>query len=696
MEPINVNLSCDIQQPVKVRYLDGYFFSKDSAGHKINVDVFDNGVPVSVGGSVSAEVIRSDGETVPVTGAVSENRAYVILPQAAYAVVGAVQITIKVTEGATIVTIACFVAYVHESDTEITVDPGTIIPSIQALISQIETAVASIPADYSSLWTSLAPAFSTSTAYAVGQYVTNSGVLYRFTTAHPAGTWNSAHVTAVNLGAEVSALKSALDYSELENPVQLSGWTTGGFSGDVGETITFNTTAQWQRGSFQPVYGKSYKIQFTNRTGISARSYVYAVDADGKILYKYADMPGQQSTSQLYTFILTFPADVVTVWVCGKNATGLVLLVYRLDPTTKVDDLQEEINEMNNVSDYNHGKFVTRKGDFISYYTGGNASYDGGANLGENTKYSYVLSMFDALAAMDNTHITKNVLGQASGTDENGNAYYLYEYVFSPHAYTGALSLDKTPVILIDACIHGFEKNSVYGLYYFLYDLINNYSNDTTLMAIRDNVIIKAIPVVNPYGFDRNYYYNANDVNINRNFAASDWTKIVGSETNNSGDEPFDQPESAIIRDWVNANKTNLMAYFNLHTNGMYYVQAYSDCNSLMPKFGRTNNDAYYGRLANVTKRHIQAQSTRIPGMYNGLPSGEFYGKYQTETGQTGTAAVWAAEIAKVVSMTFEVFNGIKINNVVIMEIYHGETKKLCSEMIGNITAQTIYEYSES
>ena len=211
MEPINVNLSCDLQHPVKVRYLDGYFFSKDSAGHKINVDVFNNGVPVSVGGSVSAEVVRSDGETVPVTGAVSENRAYVILPQAAYAVVGAVQITIKVTEGTTIVTIACFVAFVHESDTEITVDPGTIIPSIQALISQIETAVASIPADYSSLWTSLAPAFSTSTAYAVGQYVTNSGVLYRFTTAHPAGTWNSAHVTAVNLGSDISALKSAFD-----------------------------------------------------------------------------------------------------------------------------------------------------------------------------------------------------------------------------------------------------------------------------------------------------------------------------------------------------------------------------------------------------------------------------------------------------------------------------------------------------
>lgn len=277
MEPINVNLSCDIQQPVKVRYLDGYFFSKDSAGHRINVDVFDNGVPVSVGGSVSAEVVRSDGETVPVTGAVSENRAYVILPQAAYAVVGAVQITIKVTEGTTIVTIACFVAYVHESDTEIIVDPGTIIPSIQALISQIETAVASIPADYSSLWTSLAPAFSTSTAYAVGQYVTNSGVLYRFTTAHPAGTWNSAHVTAVNLGSDISALKSATkvyDAVEIATFTDSGSYSIGAVGSVVGDpTLSASSTMLCYKFSCSPGDVFEFDIYGSGTSSGGARGY---------------------------------------------------------------------------------------------------------------------------------------------------------------------------------------------------------------------------------------------------------------------------------------------------------------------------------------------------------------------------------------------------------------------------------------
>lgn len=40
------------------------------------------------------------------------------------------------------------------------------------------------------------PAFSTSKAYYVGDYVTYSGTVYKFITNHSAGVWNSAHVQA--------------------------------------------------------------------------------------------------------------------------------------------------------------------------------------------------------------------------------------------------------------------------------------------------------------------------------------------------------------------------------------------------------------------------------------------------------------------------------------------------------------------
>ena len=214
MAVIQTNLTCELQEPVKVRYLDGNLFSQDNQANQINVAVVDGGEPATISGTVTADVIRSDGGTVAVSGGtISGNVASISLPSAAYAVPGVVSIVMKLTTSGVITTIAAIVANVYKSSTETAIDPGTIIPSVTALISAIETAVASIPADYSSLWTSLAPAFSSSTAYVAGQYVTYNGGLYRFNTAHT-GSWASGDVSAVNIGGELSSLKSAFNYSD--------------------------------------------------------------------------------------------------------------------------------------------------------------------------------------------------------------------------------------------------------------------------------------------------------------------------------------------------------------------------------------------------------------------------------------------------------------------------------------------------
>lgn len=214
MAVVVTNLVCELQEAVKVRYLDGNLFSLDNQGNQINVEVLDGGDPATISGSVSANVIRSDGGTVAVSpGSISDNVVSVILPQAAYAVPGVVSIVIKLTASGVVTTIAAIVANVYQSSTDTVVDPGTIIPSIQSLISSIETAVASIPADYSSLWTSLAPAFNSSANYVAGQYVTYNGGVYRFTTTH-SGTWSSSDVVAVNIGGDLSDLKSASNVND--------------------------------------------------------------------------------------------------------------------------------------------------------------------------------------------------------------------------------------------------------------------------------------------------------------------------------------------------------------------------------------------------------------------------------------------------------------------------------------------------
>ena len=350
-------------------------------------------------------------------------------------------------------------------------------------------------------------------------------------------------------------------------------------------------------------------------------------------------------------------------------------------------------SELHAVSPYNHGPFCTYREDFATFYTGLMGDYSGVSDFDRNTVYSTVINKFDALMALDTAHITKTALGTASGTDTDGNSYTIYEYTFAPHAFRPQslidnASLKKIPVILIDGSIHGFEKNSTYGLYCFLYDLVNNYAENPVLQSIRNNVVLKVIPVVNPWGFDRNEYGNANGVNINRNFATSGWT---ASEA--AGSTPFNQPESVIVRDWILANISDLMAYFNGHTNGMWSATSFTEANAVMPKFYASNGDDFYNRLAFVTERHIEIQTNKFAEIYNfDIPS--FFGRYQgSET--EGTASAWATETAKAVAMTFEMFNAIMIDEQWVVQFFSAESKKICSELIGNMIAQTIFEYSD-
>ena len=50
--------------------------------------------------------------------------------------------------------------------------------------------------------------FSTSATYAKGDYCIYQGALFRFTTAHPAGAWNAAHVTEAKVAEDLAAFRA--------------------------------------------------------------------------------------------------------------------------------------------------------------------------------------------------------------------------------------------------------------------------------------------------------------------------------------------------------------------------------------------------------------------------------------------------------------------------------------------------------
>lgn len=141
----------DLQSPIRVQYLRSTLFTLDSDANLIGVRVFDGGNPATLSGAVSATLIRPDEQTVPIAGEINGNAVSVVLPQAAYAYNGQFSIVIKVTDGSEVTTVCAAVGTIFRSETEAVVDPGTLITDINALIAQIETAVASIPLDYSEL-----------------------------------------------------------------------------------------------------------------------------------------------------------------------------------------------------------------------------------------------------------------------------------------------------------------------------------------------------------------------------------------------------------------------------------------------------------------------------------------------------------------------------------------------------------------
>lgn len=197
----------DLTKPVKVQVVKGNLFSQDNNGNLIGVKVFNNGTPVTLTGTITASIIRADGTTVAEIGTISGNEASVTLPSSAYAIPGIETIVIKNATGSTVTTLCAVVVYIYSSSTDTIIDPGTILPSITSLILAIESAVASIPADYSSLWESLAPTFSTSTSYKIGNYVTYNGGLYRFIAAH-SGDWSSSDVISVSIGNDLANANS--------------------------------------------------------------------------------------------------------------------------------------------------------------------------------------------------------------------------------------------------------------------------------------------------------------------------------------------------------------------------------------------------------------------------------------------------------------------------------------------------------
>ena len=108
-------MQTDLQRLPEVKHLGGQVFSKDNGANKIGVEVLDGGEPITLSGTITANIILADGTTITAPGDKSGNRAWVVLPEAAYNVVGHIGIYLKRTSGTETATLGGVESYVYKS-----------------------------------------------------------------------------------------------------------------------------------------------------------------------------------------------------------------------------------------------------------------------------------------------------------------------------------------------------------------------------------------------------------------------------------------------------------------------------------------------------------------------------------------------------------------------------------------------------
>lgn len=463
----------------------------------------------------------------------------------------------------------------------------------------------------------------------------------------------------------------------------------------AGTVITYEPASSIATTSYAVYECKEGDKFFITGIGGNASRLWGFVDIDDKLLSISAANINTGDTP----VIATAPADghIILNNTRITSLTPTLSHVHQKDVLTSIKTQTASIeNTLGINSKYYHGHISALPGDLPIRYR---PILDTSAltNLGENTTYAEIITVFDSLMADAGGYITKQDMGEASGLID-GVIPHVYKYTFKPTIVTTPITPQIMPVILIDGSMHGFEKNSTYAWYCFLYDLVHNYAQNPTLAYIRANVEIQIIPVLNPYGFENKVYTNGNSVNINRNFDTPDWV-YVESGSNASGDAPMDQPETQIVARVISENPNALM-YINTHTNGRYYSSGYNEVNSNLMTC--ITGDYYQNRLMTSLKKHVQTQTIVLPTEYSQLTPtfGQTIGRCDQSTIDTaptthpGVFEKYIVLRTNVMGFTMELFNGLSVNSEYILPIFSANAKAVAAEIAGNMLIEIIREYS--
>ena len=301
-----------------------------------------------------------------------------------------------------------------------------------------------------------------------------------------------------------------------------------------------------------------------------------------------------------------------------------------------------------------------------SYYKGVGTDYD--TTFGQNTSYTTFITAWKTLITGHGGYVAETELGNASDNQK------IYLYDFKPSRITNQRT--NMPKIVIVAGQHGTEKSNVYGLYYFVSNLLNKWNESPVLEYLRNHVEIMIIPVLNTYGFDHFAYKNANGVNLNRNYDAN-WVLLADTTSDQyGGAAPFDQPETQIVRDLLLDNDDASLVV-DFHTNGNSAVAQYSYINyyGVSP-----NSDAYFNRLIDAVAHQLASISANFNLDYSLNQPDTVFGWLNNANG-VGLLRDWATE-NNFAGVLVEGFNGFPNGTPFIGDVYKANEEIIANWLI--------------
>jgi hypothetical protein len=228
-----------------------------------------------------------------------------------------------------------------------------------------------------------------------------------------------------------------------------------------------------------------------------------------------------------------------------------------------------------------------KQASILKSMNGFNVSGFGYGSMGGFYTYQEVVKQLDTMLYQFPNLITPKF---SIGNSQEGRPLWVVKISDNPNVN------ENEPQAFFDGLIHAREPMSMACVLYFMWYLLENYGTNSEVTYLVNNREIYFLPVVNPDGYEYNRSTNPNGggswrknrrnnsgsygVDLNRNWGYKWGYDNIGSSPTPSSDtyrgpSAFSEPESYLIRDFVNSK--NIKTYINYHSynNSIIYPWAY-------------------------------------------------------------------------------------------------------------------------